>query len=845
MTIGVSCSKLATPARSLLPRLPCIRPFPAFQRFSSTDVEVERRIPTIIREKIQKIQSLGKRGDTEGLERLWNEMHEDNLDFSATVYSAALKVYGQLGDIARVDSLWKEMIDKSIEPDLSVYNILIDAYAFQKKSEKVVEAWKKLIEDGLEPNAHTYQSIVEMYAELNDSEMLQYIRTEMKEKSFEWDVDTYNAVIKYHMYRNETKQGVELINEMRSKQVQPNTETFRLESKLREMMRCRAPEQDGLELTAEEKNGRFTTRLLRVELLIYRSLHGRRQTSPLNELETQTHIFIDCPAKDIWNEQWKKTRITLGFKHRLNIFQPDDKDPKYNPPWDPRYLGLVPKDVKRDTPQSNQYSTTQHKGKQHTLLPAKRHLAEQRTTPPPTTAEPSEEFQKMGYLVLNSLRPKPGRAFQHKSGKLWAHHGVLRRPPHDPANCSGGRCSAFILRIRVFVRSPTCSMPGKYFGSLLGIGGPNAFLHGRDSFVIHLNRDNYVLHRASAIGFKEGVQMLLADPRLDLTMDGKALQHAIARRQIETALLLLSCDRIDPAAESNLAIQTAARYGVPQLVRVLLADPRVDPSDRNNKAIRSACKRGCQESLKLLMADPRVDPSLNSNAALCIAIDEDMPDIQRLLLSDARVRKNMEEEHDHHYFLIQEEGQKEEEQEEGDKDEKEAEEEGTMGGPKGNVCLSKGLMVSDSNKHCQAVLKSGRRKGKECGRLALITFLSKSRNLWFATLVHPESKEFPPYRIENMTPMSLVVYQRVIERIDPYHAISHTWDEPSTSHGLIVEVIDGEGLHARCNESHKPVHIQFNRDRSQQDTRVHEIAFIFILIALAFDSTQIHSSSLF
>ncbi|PRP79464.1 hypothetical protein PROFUN_12590 [Planoprotostelium fungivorum] len=105
--------------------------------------------------------------------------------------------------------------------------------------------------------------------------------------------------------------------------------------------------------------------------------------------ETQTHIFIDCPAaKDIWNEQWKKTRTTLGLKHRLNIFQPtpDDKDPKYNPPWDPQYLGLVPKDVK--------------------------------TTPPPTTAESSEEFQTMGYLVLNSLRPKSGRAFLHKSGKL-------------------------------------------------------------------------------------------------------------------------------------------------------------------------------------------------------------------------------------------------------------------------------------------------------------------------------------------------------------------------------------------------------------------------------------------
>ncbi|PRP78554.1 hypothetical protein PROFUN_13611 [Planoprotostelium fungivorum] len=44
--------------------------------------------------------------------------------------------------------------------------------------------------------------------------------------------------------------------------------------------------------------------------------------------------------------------------------------------------------------------------------------AEQRSTPPPTTAESSKKFQTMGYLVLNSPRPNLGRAFLHKLGKL-------------------------------------------------------------------------------------------------------------------------------------------------------------------------------------------------------------------------------------------------------------------------------------------------------------------------------------------------------------------------------------------------------------------------------------------
>ncbi|PRP86239.1 vacuolar protein sorting-associated protein 13 family protein, partial [Planoprotostelium fungivorum] len=94
----------------------------------------------------------------------------------------------------------------------------------------------------------------------------------------------------------------------------------------------------------------------------------------------------------------------------------------------------------------------------------------------------------------------------------------------------------------------------------------------------------------------------------------------------------------------------------------------------------------------------------------------------------------------------------------------------------------------------------------------------------FFVVIHPESKEFPPYRIENMTPMSLVVYQRVVgapERIDPYQAISYTWDEPSRFHGLVVEVINGDfkkDYTLDVIKSHKPVNIQFNRANGQKST---------------------------
>ncbi len=64
---------------------------------------------------------------------------------------------------------------------------------------------------------------------------------------------------------------------------------------------------------------------------------------------------------------------------------------------------------------------------------------------------------------------------------------------------------------------------------------------------------------------------------------------------------LLKDSRVDPSANNNKTIRSAAKNGHTGVVRLLLQDPRVDPSANNNKAMRRACQNGHTEIVRLLL----------------------------------------------------------------------------------------------------------------------------------------------------------------------------------------------------------------------------------------------------
>src|SRR2546426_6337866 len=77
---------------------------------------------------------------------------------------------------------------------------------------------------------------------------------------------------------------------------------------------------------------------------------------------------------------------------------------------------------------------------------------------------------------------------------------------------------------------------------------------------------------------------------------------------VDVMKLLLADSRVDPAADNNDAIRSAAANGHIDVVKLLLADKRANPVAVGNAAIKHVARNGHTDVVKLLLAHPRVDP---------------------------------------------------------------------------------------------------------------------------------------------------------------------------------------------------------------------------------------------
>jgi hypothetical protein len=101
--------------------------------------------------------------------------------------------------------------------------------------------------------------------------------------------------------------------------------------------------------------------------------------------------------------------------------------------------------------------------------------------------------------------------------------------------------------------------------------------------------------------------------------------------------------RIDPSADKNALIATAAVHHANDLVRLLLQDPRVDPSVKDNVVLIFICKKGDDAELvdMLLRKYPNVNPAAQDNSALIYAAKNGCVNVVDRLLQDPRVDATM------------------------------------------------------------------------------------------------------------------------------------------------------------------------------------------------------------
>lgn len=145
------------------------------------------------------------------------------------------------------------------------------------------------------------------------------------------------------------------------------------------------------------------------------------------------------------------------------------------------------------------------------------------------------------------------------------------------------------------------------------------------------------LKLAAESGHTAVVKRLLAQPQVDACTEGSiavALRAAVSGRHTGVVLAFVEDPRFGPAFDNDLIIRGASRWGgtaAAALVRFLLSVPDVDPAAQHNSAVRSAAEFGHAEVLELLLEDPRVDPAIHVYEG---AMFDDFGDLFDLIESD-------------------------------------------------------------------------------------------------------------------------------------------------------------------------------------------------------------------
>lgn len=107
------------------------------------------------------------------------------------------------------------------------------------------------------------------------------------------------------------------------------------------------------------------------------------------------------------------------------------------------------------------------------------------------------------------------------------------------------------------------------------------------------------------------VKVLLADPRVDPSMDGDAVFDLLLEHgETELVKKLLLDTRIDLAADGNYILIAAAYHRDTEIVKLLLADVRIDPNEGDEgeeNVVTAAIQNNQSEVLALLLAYGRID----------------------------------------------------------------------------------------------------------------------------------------------------------------------------------------------------------------------------------------------
>lgn len=119
----------------------------------------------------------------------------------------------------------------------------------------------------------------------------------------------------------------------------------------------------------------------------------------------------------------------------------------------------------------------------------------------------------------------------------------------------------------------------------------------------------------------------------------KAILTACTLGYDEIVAILLADARIDPTVDEESPFMIASKNGHTKVVALLLADSRIDPTINEQYAMDVVCELGHTDIVQLFLQDRRMDPTYDNFSALDRACTDGHIAIVRLLLEDTRMKR--------------------------------------------------------------------------------------------------------------------------------------------------------------------------------------------------------------
>ncbi|TPX56993.1 hypothetical protein SpCBS45565_g08299 [Spizellomyces sp. 'palustris'] len=163
------------------------------------------------------IDAYSRRGDTESLSKIWEQMHRDGVQPSLNSYNLILHRYAKEGLYEKAEEVYHSLLLRpDIEPDATTYSALINVRSSVSDIPGAHRILEKLLETGSKPPIKVLNALLKAHKKQGDLEGTEELFALIKKNGLVPNIATYNTMLDAYSKANALEKAVAIVNEMQT-----------------------------------------------------------------------------------------------------------------------------------------------------------------------------------------------------------------------------------------------------------------------------------------------------------------------------------------------------------------------------------------------------------------------------------------------------------------------------------------------------------------------------------------------------------------------------------------------------------------------------------------------------